>query len=445
MKSRAYRSSPVKQLEPKTLLEGREGQSVVVGLDIGKKVILVMLRWNGDDYARPVRVQNPGELLELVALLKEVGQGRSMKIALEPTGSYGDALRQALHDAPLVVHRVSAKATKDYAETFDGVPSQHDGKDAAVIAELAAIGKCWEWKYPIKTEAEEEISYLVDSLKQQRRLAMHWVGQLEALVVRHWPEVTRLAKLTSGVLLRVLSVYGSPAALAADAEGQKKLQRWGGHYWGETTVQAVWSSASSTMGMRMSRWDIERMREAANHLRAYRKLRAAKWRRLKALGEKNPMIKAQSAVVGMTTACVLWDALGDPKDYHCGAAYRKAMGLNLAERSSGQWEGKLKITKRGSSEVRRYLYLAALRWVKDSAAIRSWYRRQQERRRGESKPVTVGVMRKLALACWQVGARGVTFEAEKVFAPQEPSAKKQKSSQQRKKRQKVLTSRAKAR
>ena len=39
----------------------------------------------------------------------------------------------------------SSKAASDYAEVFDGVPSQHDGKDAAVVAELAAIGKSRPW------------------------------------------------------------------------------------------------------------------------------------------------------------------------------------------------------------------------------------------------------------------------------------------------------------
>ena len=31
------------------------------------------------------------------------------------------------------------KTVSDYSEIFDGVPSQHDGKDAAMIAELVAI------------------------------------------------------------------------------------------------------------------------------------------------------------------------------------------------------------------------------------------------------------------------------------------------------------------
>ena len=85
------------------------------------------------------------------------------------------------------------------------------------------------------------------------------------------------------------------------------------------------------------------------------------------------------------------------------------MGLNLAERSSGRWQGKLKISKRGSALARRWLYLAALRWLRDEP-VRSWYLRQKEQRRGEAKPAVVGVMRKLALALYQVGGRGAAFE-----------------------------------
>ena len=66
-------------------------------------------------------------------------------MALEPSGTYGAALRQGLQDAGLAMRRVSPKAAHDYAEVFDGVPSQHDGKDAAVVAELAALGQASPW------------------------------------------------------------------------------------------------------------------------------------------------------------------------------------------------------------------------------------------------------------------------------------------------------------
>ena len=78
-------------------------------------------------------------------MLVQLAQGRQLRVALEPSGTYGDPLRQALHDAGLPALRVSPKAAHDYAEIFDGVPSQHDGKDAAVVAELAALGKAKAW------------------------------------------------------------------------------------------------------------------------------------------------------------------------------------------------------------------------------------------------------------------------------------------------------------
>jgi transposase len=119
-------------------------------------------------------------------------------------------------------------------------------------------------------------------------------------------------------------------------------------------------------------------------------------------------------VVGLVTACVLWVELGDPRDYHCGEAYRKAMGLNLTERSSGRWQGQLKISKRGSAAVRRWLYLAALRWVRHEP-VRSWYLRQKAQRRGAAKPALVGVMRKLALALYRVGGRGEPFDRQRLY------------------------------
>jgi transposase len=121
-----------------------------------------------------------------------------------------------------------------------------------------------------------------------------------------------------------------------------------------------------------------------------------------------------SKAVGTVTACVLWVALGDPANYHCGEAYRKAMGLNLMERSSGKYHGQLKITKRGPGIVRRWLYLGALRIVQD-AEVKTWYQAKKLRDKGRAKGALVGVMRKLALALYATGARGETFDPRRLF------------------------------
>ena len=129
-KSKAYAAVAVNRVLLEQLAQGRQGQEVVVGADIGKYEILAVARWAAGDFARPWRIHNPEEIPQLVGLLVQLARGRRLRVALEPSGTYGDALRQALGDAGLEVRRVSPKAAQDYAEAFDGVPSQHDHKDA---------------------------------------------------------------------------------------------------------------------------------------------------------------------------------------------------------------------------------------------------------------------------------------------------------------------------
>ena len=110
------------------------------------------------------------------------------------------------------------------------------------------------------------------------------------------------------------------------------------------------------------------------------------------------VIARQAKVIGVPTACVLWVSLGDPRNYHARAAYRKAMGLNLKERSSGKHRGRLKITRRGPGIVRKWLYFAAMRTVK-LPEVKSWYEMKKAKDGDRGKGALVGVMRRLAPRC----------------------------------------------
>lgn len=131
----------------------------------------------------------------------------------------------------------------------------------------------------------------------------------------------------------------------------------------EEKVGGLLASAADTVGVRQTTIDVRRMQVYAGQALAARREVERSKRRLADLARGNPVIQAQARAVGVATACVLWVHLGDPHEYSCAAAYRKAMGLNLAEYSSGQYQGRLRISKRGASQVRRWLYFAALRWV----------------------------------------------------------------------------------
>lgn len=414
MKRRAYRATSVKQVNWKQLSAGRGDCAVGVGFDVGKEAVLAVARWEDGQWERPWHVQNPGEIGSLVSLLNAVAQERALRLAMEPTGTYGDVLRQAIADAGWKLDRVSAKASHDYAEIFDGVPSQHDGKDAAVVAELAALGKSSEWPYEGPSPTEQEMAYWVDWMDAQLRQYVMWLGRLEGLVARHWPEATQWLKLSSGTLLHTLERYGGPAMLKSDAAAASQLACWGKRYLKAETIRGLLQSAGTSVGVRQTEVDRHRMRQYAAQALAARSEIQRSRRRLEKLASGHAGIQAQAKAVGVATACVLWVYLGAPSDYHCGEAYRKAMGLNLTERSSGLYQGQLKISKRGFGQVRRWLYFAALRQIKEGPVAR-WYQRKKAKDGEKAKRAVVGVMRRLALALYAVGAQGVAFQPRRLF------------------------------
>jgi transposase len=415
MSKKAYTATRVNQVDLGPLLAGRDGLAVTVGVDVGKYEILAVGRWADGRFLRPWRVKNPDEVGLLRTRLQELAANRPLVVALEPSGTYGDALRQALADGGLEVQRVSTKVSHDYAEVFDGVPSQHDGKDAAVVAELAALGKSHPWPYQPASDWQQELAYQVASLVGQRQVLTLWQGRLEGLLARHWPEATRVLRLSSGTLLRVLAHYGSPQALAADPQAAAQLARWGGRFLDVAKSAALVAAARSSIGVRAGVWEQRQLQDYAQQALQARQQAARAERRLRVLARGQAVLEAQGRVIGLATACVLWVSTGDPRNYACAAAYRKALGLNLVERSSGTYQGQLRISKRGSARSRQWLYFAVLRLIQ-RAGVRGWYEAKKAAQPGQAKRVVVAVMRKLAVALYHVGVKNEVFEPQRLFA-----------------------------
>ena len=264
----------------------------------------------------------------MIALIQRMSTGRKLVVALESSGTYGDALRQALADAQVAVVRVSNKASHDYAEVFDGVPSQHDGKDAAVIAELAALGKAQPWAYQAASPWEQELTYWVEWMVIHRRILTSWQGRLEGLVARHWPEATRVLKLSSVTLLRVLKEYGDPTALAADPGRPSGSRRWGGSLAGSRRRSSgCWPARPRAWGSGSGEWQRRQIRDDAGRALAARQEAQRAQRRLRELAAGNAVLQAQGKAVGVATACVLWTSTGDPTEVSCGGGLPQGDGI----------------------------------------------------------------------------------------------------------------------
>ncbi len=389
---------------------------VWAGVDVGKDECMMVLRWPDSDFSRPIRWANPDEIPSAIECLAALSRlGRQVTVAMESSGTYGDPFRQGLTDAGVAAHRVSGKATKDYAEVFDGVASQHDGKDAAILAELGSIGKGAPWPWRTPSPEDQALRHQVELIDVYQQWLWAWANRIEAWLARHWPEAGRLLALDSVTLLKLLSAYGSPAALAADPEAASRLAGWGGHFLAASKIAAVIASASSTVGVRATEADGERVGLYAKEALAAK--REVQWhgRQLARLGEGRPDVKLLAPALGMATACVLHVEAGDPSAYGSGRAYVKALGLNLKERSSGRHKGQLKITKRGSSRARRWLYLAAMRLVGEGGAVSAWYARKVSRDGGLGRPGLVAVMRRVALGVYCCVRDAAAFDPARLF------------------------------
>lgn len=414
--SRTYRSQNVQNVDVAQMVSGRGGQVPVVGVDVGKEKLYLVVRWPDGQTERPVVVLQPDELGLAIELLQGLVPAcqEKLRVAMEPSGTYGDAFRYACYRAGLSVERVSPVASSRHAEVYDGVPSQHDGKDAGVIAELAAIGKSSPWRWQEASEQEQLLSAHAALMDNYQEGVNAWRGRLEGKLARHWPEVSALLALDSAALLKSLIYYQSPAKLSEDKRAEERLAEWGGPFLKPEKIKAVVASARATRGVPMGVGEAYHIAEIAQQLLESRRRLEAHHRALEKHGEGLCAVTVAGETLGKATMAVLHMAAGDPARYGSGGAYLKALGLNLVERSSGKHVGRLHISKRGSASARRWLYLATLRMLEEPG-INRWYKAKVLRDGGKKGKAVTAVMRKLALGIQHCCRTGEVFDCGKVF------------------------------
>jgi hypothetical protein len=258
----------------------------------------------------------------------------------------------------------------------------------------------------------------VQWMDAQQTIYQQWLGRLEALLARHWPEVLKLLSLRSGTLLKILMEFGGPAGLLADPEAHVFLKTLCRGQVSAGKLQAV-LEASPSIGVRMSAEDLRAVQRCAKAAWAARREVAASRKVLSKIAREQKGLQQMAQAVGPATACVLHDRVGNPQKYDSAPAYRKAMGLNLREDSSGDSQGPLTITRRGPGIVRRWLYFAALRWVQ-RGPLKAWFGARKDPRRRDGKRLLVAVMRRLALAVHAVVVKGENFDPSRLFPGRSP-------------------------
>jgi transposase len=407
MKKHNYRTKNVNEINWLALGQQLGGGAVSFAVDVAKAQQYALLT----DAAQNISTLVKWELLETPALIQGLRQlGCPITVVMESTGTYGDAMRHQFRQAGFDIWQASAKRVHDAKEIFDGVPSLHDAKAACLIAKLHKEGLTKPW------HELDEAGRALNAARREFDLHQSQYGRnqnrLEAYLSRHWPEVLALFELDSVTLEKLLIAYGSPQAIAADAEqAAKNMKAWGGHFLKTDKIVQVIDSAVNTIGQPCIDAERRYLQALATEMQHSRCQSQAAKQLLEAYVVADEGLKEMAALIGKLTTAILIGLHLDPRDFNNAQSFLKALGLNLTEKSSGQYHGQLKISKRGSAVARKYLYLAALRLIQRDPVIGEWYRAKADPK-AKMKTV-IACLRKLAKALWHV-ARGERFDARKL-------------------------------
>ncbi len=415
MRKRSYRATSINTISASTVAE-RLGPRAVLAIDVAKEVMYgALVDAASRETVVTIKWQHPQQTPAVLVLIGELGAaGIGIEAALEPSGTYGDALRYHLGEAGVDIYRVTPKRVYDARALYDGVSSLHDAKAAAIIGRLHLEGLSQRW---LNTTAQRrEMSAHAAAMAHASEQRQRTLGKIEALLSRHFPELTQYVSLTDATLPALLAHYGSAEAIAADREGvEALLGRVSRQRLCAAKRSALVDAAQATLGvpmlgaeqnlMRIYGADVVRSRAAEQHAK----------HQLERLGATHPACAAMRPLIGASTDAIVVCDVGEPSTYSSAHAYLKAFGLNLREHSSGSKQGRLSITKCGPSRARQFLWMASLSLLQREPTVAAYYRAKVARDGGRHKLLaTTAVMRKIVLALYHVG-QGNEFEPERLF------------------------------
>ncbi|MFI3119514.1 MAG: transposase [Methylococcaceae bacterium] len=409
MKKHNYRTKKVNEINWSELGQQLGGEAVTFAVDVAKAQQYALLTNDAQNLSTLVK----WELLETTALIQGLQHlGCPVTVVMESTGTYGDAMRHRFRQAGFAIWQASAKRVHDAKEIFDGVPSLHDAKAACLIAKLHKEGLTKPW------HELDEAGRALNAARREYDLHQSQYernqNRLEAYLSRHWPEALALFDLDSVTLEKLLIAYGSPQAIAADAkQAAKDMKAWGGHFLKDDKIARAINSAISTIGQPCIDAERRYLQALATEMQHSRCQSQAAKQLLEASVVADAGLKEMAALIGKLTTAILIGLHLDPRNFSSAHSFLKALGLNLTEKSSGQYHGQLKISKRGSATARKYLYLAALRLIQKDPVIAQWYQAKADPK--VKMKTVIACLRKLAKALWYV-ARGERFDARKLVA-----------------------------
>jgi len=347
-------------------------------------------------------------------------------VAMEPTGHYGEPLAVWLRSRGVRVEAIPPLFTKRAKELHDGTGRKTDDKDALVVAELCRQGYGKPWRIRRGTFAAlRELNARRRQLMNRRRAVLNRLHQHRDVL---FPEQRELfSKLTGKTSLWVLGHAATPERVQEmgleELEGQ--LRRHSRGQLGRARAEAMLQAASRSVGVR----EAAEVRQLALRqlLEEYEQVERQREQIERCMDQQLRQVPYAGHLLtvpgfGPITVATLLGELGDLRNYRVARQLIKMVGLDLVENSSGQRQGRHRISRRGRRYARQILYMAALAAGQGALAPRR-DRLVQEYNKAPQVAVVANACALLRISHALV-RDGVDFDAEAYAAAQRRVASK---------------------
>ncbi|KRE47800.1 IS110 family transposase [Paenibacillus sp. Soil522] len=371
------------QARQNQLIEKITAQHLVVGIDIAQQThVARAVNFRGIIIGDYLSFSNDEEgfhsLLLWIEKLQTTHRLSAAIIGMEPTGHYWLNVSRWLTERHFEVVLVNPHLVKKNKENRDNTPSKSDRKDALVIADMVKNGY---YSFTRTTpEAFEDLRVLLSNLDFVVKRLVSAKNQIHRWVDVVFPELRHVFKdITCIGSLATLRLFPTPAEISK-LQPQNLIQGWKTimkRHSGAKKAKALIELASHSVGSQsaIQYYKLHLKQLLAEYDLACGQLVVVE-KEISSVLERIPFAKSILAIKGISIislAGILGEA-GDLSGFVHGNALLRHAGLNLAEASSGKWTGQMKISKRGRSRLRRFLFMATMSLVMNNSEFQAMHK-----------------------------------------------------------------------
>lgn len=354
------------------LIERISDNHLVVGVDIAQQLhVARAVNFRGIVVGDPLSFENNdkgfSKLNEWINQLKMKNNLHSTIVGMDPTGHYWTNLSRWLLKQNIEAVIVNPHLVKRNKENRDNTQSKSDIKDALVIADMVKNGY-YSFVHPT-LESFEKLRVLMSNRNVVVKRMVSSVNQINRWVDIVFPELQEVFKnVTCKGAIATLRLFPTPGELR-NLLPQEIVSRWRsvmkrqpGFQKARLLSELAQRSIGSHQALDAYKFHLIQLLEEYDL--ATTQLERVE-REVTVVLNQIPFATKLLALKGISKislAGILGEA-GDLSGFTHGNALLRHAGLHLVEASSGKWKGRIVISKRGRSSLRRFLYLATMSLV----------------------------------------------------------------------------------